>query len=171
MESKTPSKNWYVAYTFPNAEKSIHKSLGKMKIMSFLPLQETIRDWKDRKKRISAPLFPNYIFIYSSHKERYDALSVKGMVRYVSFDGKPAIVRNEQIESLKKLMDSNFEIHSRSLIKPGNKVVITDGPFSGVEGVLEKVNGSMRLVVLIDCLSRAVSINIPADLVAPVFEK
>ena len=171
MEPKTTSKHWYVAYTFPNAETSIQRNLGKMQITSFLPLREIVRDWKDRKKKISTPLFPNYIFIYSSHKERYDALCVKGIVRYVSFEGKPATIRNEQIESLKKMVNGDVEIHHMSLLRPGNRVTITDGPFSGVEGTLERINGNMRLVVQIDCLSRAVSVNISRNIVSPVLEK
>jgi len=170
MELKTSSKHWYVAYTFPNAEKSIQRSLVKMQITSFLPLRETVRDWKDRRKKISTPLFPNYIFIYSSHKERYEALCVKGIVKYVSFEGKPAIIRNEQIESLKRLVHGDIEVHQRSVLKPGNRVTITDGPFCGVVGTLERINGNTRLVVVIDCLGRAVSVNISSTMVTPIFE-
>jgi hypothetical protein len=58
--------------------------------VSFLPLHKEIRTWSDRKKQIELPLFPSYIFVYTSLCERYKSLQVKGIVNYVSFDGKPA---------------------------------------------------------------------------------
>jgi len=136
MELKTSSKHWYVAYTFPNAEKSIQRNLVKMQITSFLPLRETVREWKDRRKKVSTPLFPNYIFIYSSHNERYEALCIKGIVKYVSFEGKPAIIRNEQIESLKRLVHGDIEVHQRSVLKPRNNyrgAILRCGRYAGTD--------------------------------------
>lgn len=171
MNKKTKSLNWYVAYTFPNAERSIQRTLSKMQIDSYLPLHPVVRNWSDRRKIISAPLFPGYIFIYSSHSERYDALSVRGMIKYVSFDGKPAIVTDEQIESIKRILIGEVEVHERPNLIAGSRIRITEGPFCGAEGVLQRVNGNMRLFVLIECLNRSVSVNISKAMVSPVMEE
>ena len=168
MDSTTIARNWYVAYTFPKAEKSIQKNLEIMKITSFLPLYEVIRRWSDRRKKILAPLFPNYIFIYSSHHERYKALKLKGIVKYVSFGGKPAIIENEQIESIKKIIIGNIEVNPIEYLKPGKSIKIIQGPFLGAEGILEEVKGGMRLIVQLNCLNRAVSVHVSANMVSPL---
>jgi transcription antitermination factor NusG len=170
MEMKTSLKNWYVAYTFPNAEKAILKNLERMQIISYLPMRETIRQWKDRRKKISSPLFPNYIFIYSTHKERYEALGIRGIVNYVSFDGKPAIISDQQIESLKKIVNGDVEVHRTLDLNPGKPVLITDGPFAGVEGIVERANGVTRLVVVLHCLGRAVSVCLSRNMVTSMLE-
>jgi transcription antitermination factor NusG len=158
--------HWYVAYTLPNTEKSIFRSLNRMQIISFLPLQSVARKWKDRKKTIVSPLFPNYIFVYSTHNERYEALGIKGMIKYVAFNGKPAIIKDDQIEAIKKMLAGDIAVHTNTLANPGDRVRITDGPFSGIEGTIEKVNGRSRLCVRIECLGRTVSVNLSTDTVS-----
>jgi transcriptional antiterminator RfaH len=171
MYKETKSLHWYVAYTFPNTEKSIQRTLMKLQIDSFLPLYAEVRNWSDRRKVISAPLFPGYIFIYSTHSARYEALGVKGIIKYVSFGGKPAIIKDEHIESIKKIILGEFKVHERANLTAGAKIRVMEGPFTGAEGILQRVNGSTRLFILIECLNRSVSVNIQTCMVASIPEE
>lgn len=137
-----------------------------MQIISYLPLQEITRTWGDRKVEISIPLFPNYIFVYSSHSERYEALDAKGMIKFVSFNGKPAIIKDDQIEAIKKMLSGEVEVLTNTSITPGSRVKIMAGPLSGVVGTIERRNGRSRLIVRIECLNRAVSVKLSEDAIA-----
>ena len=171
MNKETKSLHWYVAYTFPNAEKSVQRALSKMQIDSFLPLHAQVRHWSDRRKVISVPVFPSYIFISSPHNERYEALGVRGIIKYVSFNGKPAIIKDEHIESIKKMMVGEIQVHEGVNLVAGARIRITEGPFTGAEGILQKVNGRSRLFVLIECLNRSVSVNIQRGMVSTIAEE
>jgi len=155
-------KKWYIAYTFPKAERKIHSKLASMGYSSFLPLHMVIRNWSDRKKKLEVPLFPNYIFIQISPPDRFSVLQIKEIVRYVSFDGKPATVPDTLIDSLKKMLSGVVEV-TNERYNEGMQIKIIAGPFTGAEGILLRKNGSKRLVVQIDALHSAVSVDISAS--------
>ena len=140
-----------------------------MGVSSFLPLQKVIRVWNDRKKKLEVPLFPSYIFIYTSAVERYQLLTIDGLIRYVTFEGKPATISSTVIDSLKKMLVSDVEVSSESFIA-GMPVKINDGPFIGAEGILIRKNGKARFVVQIDALQRTVSVDFPASSLAPIYK-
>jgi transcription antitermination factor NusG len=156
------SKDWHIGYTCPKAEKRVHKKLEIMGVTSFLPLQKVIKNWSDRKKKLEIPLFPNYIFIHTSPSERYDILQVNGLVRYVTFEGKPATVPDSLINSLQKMLSGDLEVTNEQFIA-GMAVKIIDGPFAGIEGQLIRNNGKSRLFVQINVLQRNVSVDISAS--------
>ncbi|MDO6435738.1 UpxY family transcription antiterminator [Flavitalea sp. BT771] len=158
----TSAKKWYIAYTFPKAERRIHSKLESMGYSSYLPLHKVIRNWSDRKKELEVPLFPNYIFIQILPSERFSVLEIKGIVRYVSFDRKPATVSDTLIESLKKILLGEVEVTNESYSE-GMPIRIISGPFTGAEGVLLRKNGSKRLVVQIKSLQIGVSVEIPTS--------
>ena len=159
-------KSWHVAYTFPKAEKKVHTTLEKMGVTSFLPMQTLFRKWSDRMKKITTPLFPNYIFVNISSTERYQLTKVDGFIRYVTFEGKPSTVSDKEIDSLKKMLDGDIEIANNDQFdKNGMPVLITQGPFAGIEGILVRKDSRTRLVVNIWALRQSVSINVPASAV------
>lgn len=160
-------QQWYVAYTFPKAEKKVQSKLETIGVQSYLPLHQVIRSWSDRKKKLIVPLFPNYIFVYTSEKKRIELFTIREIVKYVSFGGKPAVVNDSVVSSLKSILRENVEVDVMENIKPGACVKITGGPFMGTEGRVVSRNGKTRLIVQIDALQRAVAINISANDVSP----
>jgi len=155
-------KEWHIAYTYPKAERKIYKKLEIMGITSFLPLHKVMREWSDRKKMLEVPLFPNYIFVYISRRERYEALQIKEIVKYVSFEGKPVTVSDSLINSLKTVIKGNIEV-SNDEYCVGMKIKVIDGPFDGAEGTLIRKNGKSKLLIQIKALGRIVSVDIPSN--------
>jgi transcriptional antiterminator RfaH len=151
---------WYVAYTFPKAENKVKSKLEMLGIHSYLPLHQVIRNWSDRKKKLNMPLFPNYIFILTTVNKRQETFAIKEIVRYISFEGKPATIKESIIHSLEKILRGNIEINIEQAIEVGSPVRIVHGPFAGVEGILSRRNGKTRLIVRIDVLQRSIGINI-----------
>lgn len=139
---------WYVIYTKPRNEKKVAESLQKIGIVVYCPLVTQIKQWSDRKKKVQIPLFNSYIFVNLNDKDRNNVFEVHGAIRYLFWLGKPAVVRDEEIEmlqeSLKDIMTS-VEITS---IKSGDLLSIPGGPFKGKECVVKTVNKNTLQVVL-----------------------
>jgi len=160
-------KKWYVAYTYPKAERKVKTKLDTIGIQSFLPMHQVVRAWSDRNKKLTIPLFPNYIFIHISETKRHETFLIKEIIRYVSFEGKPATVHDATIDSLKKILNNKVEIDVENYIKEGTRVKINRGPFTGIEGIVAERNGKTRLIIHIKALQRSVAINISAGDVEP----
>jgi transcription antitermination factor NusG len=159
------NEKWYVAYTMPRSEKKVGDALTKIGVTSFFPVHFVLRQWSDRIKKIELPMFPNYVFIHVNPKLRYRVLDVKDVIRYVSFDGQPAIVPDSVVDSLKKLSASNVEVSTEKFDKVGTPVMVCEGPFAGVKGLLVKKNGRSQLVIEVHSLGSAVLLEISASAV------
>lgn len=95
---------WKVIYLYPNFEKKVLKTLTGMKVESYLPLYLVKRKWSDRIKLLEKPLFPNYLFVRPAQKLMYEVLGVHGVVKYVSFDGRPAYVPDKEIVQIRSIV-------------------------------------------------------------------
>lgn len=156
------SLNWLVAYTLPNSEKKINLKLQEQEIECFLPLHTVVKKWSDRTKKTDVPLFPGYIFIKSSLQRRFDLLYNRELVKFVSFEGVPAVIDDNVIESLKRIKEEKVEIGNYDGFQAGIKVRITEGHLSGAEGVLVRKNGKHRFIIHVEALNQAVYVEVPA---------
>jgi transcription antitermination factor NusG len=154
---------WYAIYTRPKHEKKLREALEEKGIETFLPLIKTVRQWKDRKKKIEVPLFNGYIFIHIDYKDRFSALQTKGAVKIVNFSGEPVVVPEWQIESLRKMLTHPEKIQLENYMKIGDPVVVDFGPFKGMKGVVKMLKGKRKLVITIDGIMQTVSVEIDAD--------
>lgn len=142
-------KNWYVVYTKPKWEKKVAEQLKEKSIECYCPLITQVRQWSDRKKKVIVPLFNSYVFVCLEESERDLAFLSTGVVRYLFWLGKPAIVREEEIETIKKwLGSSNSENVSVVPYQVGDKIKVASGPFSSQKAIVQEVNKSHYLLVL-----------------------
>ena len=155
-----PEARWYALYTRSRHEKKVDQQLQEKKIESYLPLTKVLRQWSDRRKWVDEPLFRCYIFIHASAIERYRALQSVGAVRIVAFNGKPAVVRDEEIDTIKRILKEIPEVEACKPFYVGDVVEVTRGPLLGLNGRLEKIHGQRRLVVTIDSIKQAMCFNI-----------
>lgn len=160
--------NWYIFYTYPNYEKKVQKLLSQKNIHCFLPLQKVWRQWSDRKKSIEVPLFPNYIFIKTTAHERHNALKTNGVVKSVSFDGKPVILPEKDISVIQKLVTENIEISNDRIFAKGNKIRIIDGPFYGLQGYLFEQKGKTRFGLKLESMEHSISIEISTSMIEKI---
>jgi transcription antitermination factor NusG len=159
-------QNWYTAYTFPNLEMKVYGELLKQNVEAYLPVQKVVRQWSDRKKKLTVPLFPSYIFINTDQKRRYELLDIKGILRFVSFGGKPAIISNDDIVSIQRLENEDFEIEPN--LVEGDNVIIRHGPFTGLKGKLFNKKGKQRFGVRLNTINQSLSIDISASCVGKI---
>ena len=146
-------KSWYALYTKPRWEKKIHKLLQQKGIESYCPLNKVRRKWSDRIKVVEEPLFKSYIFVRVEESLKTEVRYVDGVLNYVYWNGKPAIVKDDEIVSIKKFMSEyeDVEVHSFDA-KPADEVIVNAGIMMGASGRIVRVLGNSMVEVRIDSL-------------------
>ena len=141
--------NWYVLYTKPKSEKKVADRLTEMGVLAYCPLITKISQWSDRKKKVQLPLFNSYIFVNLTDKDRNAVFDVPGVVRYLFWLGKPAVVKDKEIETIQNWLSApeTFDVVIDTWRK-GDKVILESGPFIDQEATVQEVNQKHYLLVL-----------------------
>ncbi len=149
--------NWLAVYTKPRSEKKVTERLSDKGFEVYCPLVKTVRQWSDRKKKVQLPMFPGYIFVCVSEIERTHILQDYGVLNFVFWLGKPAIVRDSEIVAIREIAEHGNEIHINSdSYEIGQMVKIPDGPFKGMSGKIDKLD-KRNIMVLVEQLGCTVS--------------
>jgi len=160
---------WYAIYTNPRAEKQVYARLAEAGVETFLPLQKTYRQWTDRKKLVEKPLLSSYVFVKVVPKQFPSVYKTIGVVKFISFEGHPVAIPQNQIDNLKLLIDSDAEIEVTSeVLAKGNKVKVMSGSLIGLTGELVSFGGRKRVVVRIDKLEQNIVVTIPVTFLTKV---
>ena len=136
-------KKWHVVYTKPKWEKKVDLNFTQKGIESWCPTQKKVRQWSDRKKIIEEPLFKSYVFVKATKEEYTNVLSTMGVVRFLYFEKKPAIIRDNEIELIRKYLGlsfTNIQVVDMGAIKPQTKVAVNNGLFMGQRGEVVKAD-------------------------------
>ena len=165
MSTKPPDneKNWYAIFTKPRSEKKVYQRMLDNEIEAFLPLVKTVRQWSDRKKTLEVPLIPSYIFVCLPEKELYKTLPIQGTVSVLKHLGKPAKIREVEIDNL-RILSNNSDRHNITMdmiVSKGDDVEVTNGPFMGLIATCVNEGKNHRVVVNIDSMGSSFNVNIP----------
>jgi len=161
-DNKATEEKWYALYTNPRAEKQVYGRLVEEEIETFLPLQKTFRIWSDRKKLIEKPLLPSYLFVKVRVKNFHNVWKIPGIVKFVSFEGKPVSIPQNQIDNLRLLVNSDAKIEvSSGIFAKGDNVEVISGSLVGLTGELIRIGRQNRVVVRIDRLDQNLIVKIP----------
>ena len=155
---------WYPFYTKSRYEKKVYIELLKQHYEAYLPLQKTIRQWKDRKKIVEVPLFSSYIFVKIAPRQIIDVLRINGIARYISFNNKLAYVKDEEIDLIKSFLETNSKIEVvDGLIKEDSEVVMKSGLFSGYKGKIIKHCRKNKIVVEIESMNKTLLVTLDTE--------
>jgi transcription antitermination factor NusG len=153
---------WYAAYTCANHEKRVREQLGQRSIESYLPLYETVRRWNDRRMRLQLPLFPGYVFVRMAMVDRLRVLQVPSVVRLVGFNGHLAALPDTEIDALKNGLLNGVRAEPYPFLTAGRRVRVISGPFEGIAGIVVRRKNRLRLVISLDLIQRAASVEVEA---------
>ena len=153
---------WYAIWTRSRHEQVLRQQLEQKGIDVFLPTITKWSRWKDRKKQIVWPLFPGYCFAKFTSEQRVPVLKCAGAVSIVSFDGVPAPIPEEELSSIRTLVQSDLQYDPCPLIHEGDKVEVVHGPLKGVVGRLVRKGSHARLVLSVDLIGQGVSVEVDA---------
>lgn len=154
------SKRWYVALVRMHHEKKVAERLNKMGIENFVPVQQELHQWSDRRKMVESVLLPMMIFVHVDPKERKEVLSFSTVSRYMVLRGEssPAVIPDEQMARFRFMLDYSEEAVSMStttLLARGEKVRVIKGPLTGLVGELVNVDGKSKIAVRLNLLGCA----------------
>lgn len=164
------SKQWLAVYTKPRWEKKIDTILIRKGINSWCPVQKSERQWTDRKKIIEEPLFRSYVFVHIDASERGKVLSTEGVLNFVHYLGKPAIIRDEEIDLIRKYLGEKgaaLSVLSEEGFREEMKVVVDHGVFMGNEGTVVR-GGKKKVFVRLESLGQVMIVEFPAEYISPV---
>lgn len=140
--------NWYALYTKPRNEKKVEEQLLNMGLEAFCPKVSVVKQWSDRKKRVSQPLIPSYVFVKIKEQDRELVFNVPGVVRYLFFLGKPAIIKESEINAMKETLNHDFKEVGVMDLEKGQKFTIEEGTFKGQEATFLEQEGNKIILRL-----------------------
>ena len=159
--------SWFAVRTLSRHEKLVRDQLARRNIEHFLPTTKRFNQWTDRKKQVEVPLFPGYCFARLRWEDRLAVLQSQGVVCLIGSAGRAEPIPDEEIDSLRKVLNNSSEFAYHPYLKEGMLVEVIHGPLQGVKGRLVREARHARLVLSITLIQRAVAIEISADSVAP----
>jgi transcriptional antiterminator RfaH len=147
------SLQWYALYTKPRSEKTVAQQLHDLNIEVYCPLVETVKIWSDRKKKVKEPLFKSYVFVRIGEAERERVFMARGVVRFVYWLGKPALVRDQEILAIKDFLSETSSMDGLRTVSFAymQELDIVQGPLKGARGKFLYRNKS-RLILQIESL-------------------
>jgi transcriptional antiterminator RfaH len=160
-----PEKKWLVFYTKARWEKRVYEYLQGFGFNAFLPIISELHQWSDRRKKVQVPLFRSYIFVWESLDKIPEVLQIPGISWNIRLDGKPAILRQEEKDSIDQILNTGYSVSANSEEKLiiGDSVVVTEGPLKGINGKILKEQKGV-LLVRVDSLDKILRIQIPEGL-------
>jgi len=148
---------WLVIYTKPQQEKKVVLGLMKIGIESYCPIVSETRQWSDRKKKIEVPLIKSYVFVKISAKDRNRVFEIPGVMRFLFWLGKPAEVKDSEIESLRTYITGSYQSVKVEDLRLGNTHTINYGPFKDQSGEIVRV-GSKKITIFLEQMRAIITI-------------
>lgn len=164
----TEDSPWWALYTRHQHEKVVAEALAAKKFEVFLPLYESMRKWKDRKKLISLPLFPCYVFVKGTLDRKLQVVSTPGVHMVLCRGERIASVPEAEIDAIQRVVEGRFRVEPHPFLKCGERVRVVKGSLEGVEGILLRKKNWHRLVLSVDMLAQSVAVEIDSSDVEPV---
>lgn len=156
---------WYPVYTNPRAEKQACQVLVNKGIETYLPLHRQLKQWSDRKKWVEEPFIKSYLFVRINEHQQTEVLMTKGIARFIYFSGRIASMPDRQIDELKLLMASPYELEvTAEHLQPGEKIVIKAGPLKGLTGEIISYRSQKQLALRLENLGYSIVVYVASSL-------
>lgn len=157
--------NWKALYVSSRAEKKVTAALLERNIVAYLPLKTELKQWSDRKKKVSTPLINGYVFVKTTLKERDEVFKINGVLQYVRYNGSDALIKDAEIEILKSVESKGYHVDGKFGIdlNIGDLVEIKAGPFKGYEGLISQTKNEHVCFVVIKSIDFQLKIQLPKE--------
>ncbi len=159
---------WWALYTRHQHEKTVAEVLTNKGFDVFLPLYDSMRRWKDRKKLLSLPLFPCYVFVRGGLSQKLQVVSTPGVHMILYRGDQVAFIPEAEIQAIRAVVDGHYRVEPHPFLKCGDRVRVTRGTLEGVEGILTRKKNLVRLVLSVEMLAQSVAVEVNAADVEPV---
>jgi transcription antitermination factor NusG len=163
-------KKWYAIYTKSRCEKKTDNLLIQKGIESWCPMQKVERQWTDRKKIIDIPIFRSYVFVHINEFDRIPVLETNGVINFVKYLGKPAIIHEEEIKTIKRFLlmpEATIHVTDAKILREKNRVKIKAGVFMDNEGEIVRI-GKKKVYVQLQTLGQVMVVEFPIEQLLPI---
>ena len=165
---------WYACYTNSRREKKVEALLRDRGFESYLPLVPRTRQWKDRRKVVPWPMFPSYVFARFTLRDYHAILTTPGIATIVRTNGLPVPIPDTELDNVRQfaaaLAKSDVEAVFRPLVRTGQLVRVTGGPFKDIRGIVVQVRGRKRVLVGLQAVGQALQVDIDTRYLQPLEE-
>ena len=164
------AEKWFAVHTHARHEKVVAHAIREQGIASFLPLAKQVRQWSDRRRIVELPLFGCYVFVklVPNSNQRMKVLRVSGVLGFVGTHGVGIPIPDNQIETIRILVEQQLPVCSHPFLKIGQRVLIRSGALAGIEGILVSRTGEQSLVISIDAIQRSLKVRVQGYNIVPV---
>ena len=157
---------WLVCHTKPRCEKKFAALMQAEKLEHYLPLVDSVRKYAQQTKRFTKPLFPGYVFAHVPAEKKARIYQQDLLARAITVDDEAKFLR--QLEEVKAIVASGFELSVLPLLTKGRRVKIVGGPLHGLEGFVDNAAKPEGVVIAVDVLQQGLLVKIPADQLRPL---
>lgn len=165
------SAKWFALYTKPRWEKKVNNLLLQKGIETYCPLNKVRRKWSDRVKLVEDPLFKSYVFVRITDADRSEVRITDGVVNFVHWDGKPAVIKDKEIQVIKQFLEEHENVEVIKIdLELNQRVTITEGPMLNMEGKVVQIKHKVAKVA-IDSLGCMLIADIEKGKLAPAQTK
>ena len=165
------NKQWIVVRSKPRSEKVAYKEMINKNIEAYLPMLKERRKWSDRKKWVEFPLFSSYLFARIDIKNSIFVLQTQGVNTIIKFGEKIAVVQDDVIKAMRLAIEGGYQLEPTEYFVEGNLVEVIAGPMKGVSGIVARLKGQSRLIIKIDAIQQALSIQIESKFIKNINNK
>ena len=168
--NSAPDVRWYALFTRSRQERVASMRLQALDVPFFLPMNDEVHQWSDRKQVVSVPLFPGYLFVHIERlsKKRLHVVNAPGVVGFVGNRSGPLPIPDSEIESIRAVFTRGEKCRPHAFLKEGDRVRMVRGPLSGIEGTLLRSGAKAQLVVSINIIQRSVAVVVSEKNVEPI---
>ena len=152
--------SWFALHACAQHEKRIAAELQRRGIENFLPLDRSVRQWKDRRVYLDMPLFPGYLFVRLALQEKLKALQVPGVVRLVGFAGQPCALPDDEVAALRAGISAGLNFQPHPFLSVGCRVRLIRGPLTGFSGILLRKKNACRVVLSLSLIAQSASVEV-----------
>jgi transcription antitermination factor NusG len=162
--------SWYAVYTKPRWEKKVALLLSEKGVENYCPLNKVIKQWSDRRKVILEPVFKSYVFVKVDDDKKWDLKKINGIINYVYWLGKPAVIKEEEINTIRKFLNefSDVQVSDDRGLKINSKVRIKQGLMMNYHGMLVELTGN-RAKVRIESMGISLHAQFDKKNLEPIF--
>jgi transcription termination/antitermination protein NusG len=160
LDETRSETDWFAAYVKHQHENKVALLLDRARIEVYLPQQQVTHQWKDRSKKLSLPLFPGYVFLRSDLKEKFKILNTPGVFFLVESAGRACPIPDWEMECIRRVAESGVQTQHCDFPSAGDRVGIIRGPLAGVTGILTRFKNQYRVVVTVELLRKALSVEV-----------
>lgn len=165
-EGLTTDPIWHVLHVRPRCEKKMADYAASQDLTCYLPLREETKVYQRRKVTVTKPLFPGYIFMVFSQAQRVLALKSNLVVRDLPALNQAQLVRD--LEQIRQALSVDPTLGACAALTQGRRVRIGAGPFMGLEGVVQMVRGSARVLLNVEMIGQAVAVEVDRAALEPL---